>query len=144
MQSFNISIASDHSGFDLKTAIINYFRSNKLSIKDFGAYNPETTDYPLYANKVTQSIIEGISNVGILICATGIGMSIAANRYSGIRAALCTDLFMVERARQHNDANILIIGAKITSEELAIEMIDKFLSTKFEGGRHTSRLSQIN
>ncbi len=144
MKSYNIAIASDHSGFFLKTAVIQHLTQQNILVQDFGTYNSETTDYPIYAHKVVNCILEDKIPLGILICSTGIGMSIAANRYSNIRAALCTDLFTSERARSHNDANILVLGAKIVKEEIALQMIDKFRTTQFEGGRHSVRLSQIN
>ena len=144
MKTYNIVIASDHSGYPLKDRIIHHLIDQNISIYDLGTNSStDTVDYPVYATKVVNSILEGISSLGILICGTGIGMSIAANRRSGIRAALCTNLFMSERAKSHNDANILVFGAKIIDEKLALEMVDKFLITKFEGGRHSVRLSQL-
>lgn len=144
MKTYSILIASDHSGFSLKNKIISYLNNKNISILDYGTYNQEAVDYPDYAKKVVDGILENRAPLGILICGTGIGMSIAANRTSEIRAALCFDLFMAERSRAHNDANIIVLGAKIPNEELACQMVDKFLTTKFEGGRHSTRLSKIN
>ncbi|MDR0296923.1 MAG: ribose 5-phosphate isomerase B [Rickettsia sp.] len=144
MKTYNILIASDHSGFSLKNKIINYLNNKNISILDYGTYNQEAVDYPDYSKKVVDGILENRAPLGILICGTGIGMSIAANRTSEIRAALCFDLFMAERSRAHNDANIIVLGAKIPNGELACQMVDKFLTTKFEGGRHSTRLSKIN
>ncbi|HJD57453.1 MULTISPECIES: ribose 5-phosphate isomerase B [Rickettsieae] len=144
MKTYSILIASDHSGFSLKNKIISYLNNKNISILDYGTYNQEAVDYPDYAKKVVDGILENRAPLGILICGTGIGMSIAANRTSDIRAALCFDLFMAERSRAHNDANIIVLGAKIPNEELACQMVDKFLTTKFEGGRHSTRLSKIN
>lgn len=144
MKLYEIAIASDHSGFELKCAIIQHLNRQNITVQDIGAHNKDISDYPIYAHKLVNCMIEDKIPFGILICGTGIGMSIAANRYSAIRAALCTDLFMSGRARTHNDANILVLGAKITAQELALQMVDKFYTTKFEGGRHSVRLSQIN
>ncbi|WP_425360098.1 MULTISPECIES: ribose 5-phosphate isomerase B [unclassified Candidatus Tisiphia] len=144
MKTYSVLIASDHSGFSLKNKIISYLNNKNISILDYGTYNQEAVDYPDYAKKVVDGILENRAPLGILICGTGIGMSIAANRTSDIRAALCFDLFMAERSRAHNDANIIVLGAKIPNEELACQMVDKFLTTKFEGGRHSTRLSKIN
>ncbi|WP_425363135.1 ribose 5-phosphate isomerase B [Candidatus Tisiphia endosymbiont of Hybos culiciformis] len=144
MKTYSVLIASDHSGFLLKSKIISYLNNKNISIFDYGTYSQEIVDYPDYSKKVVDGILENRAPLGILICGTGIGMSIAANRISEIRAALCFDLFMAERARAHNDANIIVLGAKIPNEELACQMVDKFLTTKFEGGRHSARLSKIN
>ena len=143
MKTYNIVIASDHSGYALKDKILHHLINQNIPICDLGTNSMDTVDYPIYATKVVNAILEDIAPLGILICGTGIGMSIAANRRSGIRAALCTNLFMSERAKSHNDANILVFGAKIIDEKLALEMVDKFLITKFEGGRHSVRLSQL-
>jgi ribose 5-phosphate isomerase B len=143
MKLYNIVIASDHSGYTLKDKIVHHLTNQNISVNDLGTHNTDTVDYPIYAKKVVTCILEDTASLGILICGTGIGMSITANRSSGIRAALCVNLFMSERARSHNDANILVLGAKIIDEQLALEMVDKFLSTKFEGGRHSVRVSQI-
>lgn len=144
MKTYDLIIASDHSGFLLKSKIISYLHDKNISILDCGTYNQEIVDYPDYSKKVVDGILENVAPLGILICGTGIGMSIAANRTSEIRAALCFDLLMAERSRAHNDANVIVLGAKIPNEELACKMIDKFLTTKFEGGRHSARLAKIN
>ena len=140
----NIVISSDHNGYLLKNAIIQHLKSQNLSIEDLGPSNEEKVDYPDYAKKVVDRILERTSIVGILICDTGIGMSIAANRSSGIRAALCCNVFMAERARLHNDANILVLGARLTNEAESLAIVNKFLETKFEGGRHSTRLSKLH
>lgn len=144
MKTYNILIASDHTGFVIKGKIIDYLHSKNISVLDYGTNSQLAVDYPDYSKKVVDGILENIAPLGILICGTGIGMSIAANRTSEIRAAVCFDLFMAVRARAHNDANILVLGAKIPEEKLVYEMVDKFLITSFEGGRHTARLSKIN
>jgi ribose 5-phosphate isomerase B len=141
-----ISIASDHNGVALKNKLIQYLKdAKKYEVVDFGSNNSEeSVDYSDYAKKVCESILDGDASLGVLICGAGIGMSIASNRYSGIRAALCTNLFMSERARAHNDANILVLGSRISSEQDSINMLQKFLDTTFEGGRHARRLSKIS
>ena len=144
MRNINIAIASDHSGYLLKDKIIQYLsQKEEFKIIDLGTNSNEAVDYPIYAKMVVDNLLEGIVHTGILICGTGIGMSIAANRSSHIRAALCLDLFMAERARLHNDANILILASKITDYSLAMQIVDKFLRTSFEVGRHSSRLAKI-
>lgn len=139
-----ISIASDHNGVDLKEKIKKFLDKN-YEIIDFGPSDSlVSVDYPDYANKVCESIIDGQTSMGILICGTGIGMAISANRCSDIRAALCLNEFMAERARAHNDANILVIGSHISEEKDVLKMLSKFFSTSFEGGRHARRLSKIS
>lgn len=141
---YNISIASDHAGFSLKQAITEYLESKNYKTLDLGVFNGESSvDYPDYASSLCESLLENIGNIGILICATGIGMSIAANRFSGIRAALCTSVAMAELSRQHNDANILVLGCKNNSIDEVLSMVQKFLDTSFEGGRHIKRLAKI-
>lgn len=145
MQNCDLVIASDHAGFKLKEQIIKHLKVkySKMRIMDFGTNSEERVDYPDYTKPVTEAIINEESPKGVLICGTGIGMSIAANRSSDIRAALCTDVFMAEKSRQHNDANILVLGSKLTDKETAFKIIDAFLNTEFEGGRHASRLNKI-
>ncbi|MFY9589754.1 ribose 5-phosphate isomerase B [Rickettsia endosymbiont of Halotydeus destructor] len=143
MKTYNIIIASDHSGYQLKSNIISYLQKKSLTVYDCGTNDTERVDYPDYAKKAVDGIIEKLAPLGILIGDTGIGMSIAANRNSEIRAALCFDVFTAKSARAHNDANILILGAKILDSKIIYEIIDSFLATKFEGGRHSVRLSKI-
>ncbi|MGL4226207.1 MAG: ribose 5-phosphate isomerase B [Rickettsia sp.] len=143
MKNYDIVIASDHSGYELKSKIINYLEQKSLKIYNCGTNNTQTVDYPDYAKKVVDIIIEKLAPIGILISDTGIGMSIAANRSSEIRAALCNDISTAENAKAHNDANILILGAKTLDHKMLFDIIDKFLTTKFEGGRHSTRLSKI-
>lgn len=141
---YNISIASDHAGFFLKKSIISYIASKGYLVSDLGTFNDsQSVDYPDYASILCESILEDEGRVGILICATGVGMSISANRFSGIRAALCTSVLMAELARQHNDANLLVLGSKINNLDEALLIVQKFLDSKFEGGRHIKRISKI-
>ncbi|MBN8512194.1 MAG: ribose 5-phosphate isomerase B [Rickettsiales bacterium] len=143
MQNYDIAIATDHAGVRLKNKIKEYLQKIGINILDLGTNTEERVDYPDYANKMVEEIIAKTVSKGILICGTGIGMSIAANRSSDIRAALCFNEFMAERARSHNDANILVLGSKICEDDISLKMIDLFLHTKFEGGRHTGRLAKI-
>ncbi|MGI4776234.1 MAG: ribose 5-phosphate isomerase B [Janthinobacterium lividum] len=141
--TLNISIASDHSGYLLKGIIIQYLTNKTFIVRDLGTNSSEPVDYPDYAAKITEDILENNAEIGILICGTGIGMSIAANRRSGIRAALCTCISMAEGARAHNDANILVLPSKVVSENTIFGIINKFLITPFEGGRHNTRLDKL-
>ena len=133
----DIFIASDHAGFRLKEFLKKHFE-----LIDLGTDSESSCDYPIFAKKLAEKI--NGENCGILICGTGIGMSIAANRFSHIRAALCVNETMAELARQHNDANVLVLGARIIFEDTALKCVEKFLSTDFEGGRHQRRISLIN
>ncbi|MBN1465770.1 ribose 5-phosphate isomerase B [candidate division KSB1 bacterium] len=139
-----IAIGCDHAGFELKQQIIDYLAQSKIDYKDYGAYSPERVDYPDYGALIGKKVGAGEHEKGIIICGTGIGMSIAANKMKGARAALCTSDYMVEMARKHNDANILALGGRTTTIDLAIRMIRIFLNTEFEGGRHAVRVSKIH
>jgi ribose 5-phosphate isomerase B len=143
MKNYDLIIANDHAGYSLKTQIIEKYSGRKMQILDLGSHNEQRVDYPDFASAAVNAIIDGISTRAILICGTGIGMSIAANRSSAIRAALCTTEFMARKSREHNDANILILGSKITDTELSLKIVDIFLNTSFDGGRHIERLAKI-
>jgi ribose 5-phosphate isomerase B len=143
MQNFDIAIANDHTSVNLKIEIVNFLRDQKFNVLDLGTDDEVTVDYPDYVDKVREEIISETIDKAILICSTGIGMSIAANRSSMIRAALCTNIFMAQRARSHNNANILVLGSKVTSNIETLKIVDKFLNTKFEGGRHARRLDKL-
>ncbi len=144
MTNYDLLIASDHAGFRLKEELISYLeRRYKLKVKDFGTYSEAKVDYPDFTKVVVEAMLEDLSQKAILICSTGIGMSIAANRNSDIRAALCLNEDMARSSRQHNDANVLVLGSKFTSPEAAFGIIDQFLNAEFEGGRHARRLSKI-
>lgn len=144
-QNYDLVIASDHAGFKLKEKIIRHLKElkPKLRLMDCGTHNEDSVDYPDYTKLVTDAIINEESPRGVLICGTGIGMSIAANRSSDIRAALCVTAEMAEKSRQHNDANILVLGSRITDAKTALKILENFLNTEFEGGRHASRLNKI-
>ena len=139
-----VAIASDHAGYDLKEAIKNHFELGGVNYIDFGTDSTESVDYPVFANKVCASLKAGESNLGVLVCGTGIGMSIAANKHRNIRAARCTDTYSAKMARLHNDANIITLGSRVTGPGLAIEVVNKFLATDFEGGRHTGRVNMYD
>ena len=139
-----IGIASDHGGFKLKNHLADYIsNSSVLKVVDMGCYDEDSTDYPVWGHTVADGITEGKIERGIIICGTGIGISISANRHPGIRAALCYDVTTARLAREHNDANILALGARMTAPELAQEIVDTFLHTSFEGGRHARRVAGI-
>jgi len=143
MKNYDLAIASDHAGVKLKGKIIRDLRKKNIKVLDLGTDSEEKVDYPDFTYKMVEEIIEKTVSQGILICGTGIGMSIAANRSSDIRAALCTSEFMAERARSHNDANILVLGSKLVDDDISIKMVEKFLKTEFEGGRHARRIAKI-
>lgn len=139
-----IAIGSDHGGFALKKALMAHLDKRGLKYKDFGTYSEASCDYPAYGKAVANAVAGGECERGILICGTGIGMSMAANKVPGIRAALCGDCFSAEATRQHNDANILCMGARVVGEGLALKIADTFLDTPFSNDeRHIRRISQI-
>jgi ribose 5-phosphate isomerase B len=138
-----IALGCDHRGFRIKQAIMEFLPKLNHNYHDFGCYNMESVDYPDIAQKVGEAVASGDFDQGILICSTGIGMSMAANKIKGIRAALCHNAFAAQRARQHNDANILCLGGENIDIDLALEIVRTYLSTNFEGGRHILRLNKI-
>ncbi|MFC1532071.1 ribose 5-phosphate isomerase B [Thermodesulfobacteriota bacterium] len=141
----DIIIGADHAGFDMKEEYRLFFEKNKEhKVVDVGVYSRQSSDYPNIAHKVAQTITNGEYARGILICGSGIGMSITANRYRGVRAALCHNLYMARMSRQHNDANILVIGGRVIGVGLALDMLEVFLRTEFDGGRHRKRLDLID
>lgn len=138
-----ILIASDHGGYNLKSEIVKHIRQKGLEIEDFGCYNTESCDYPVYAKLVANEVIKSEDVKGILVCGTGIGMSIAANRIRGVRASHCTDTFSARMTRMHNNSNILCLGERITGVGLALDIVDIWLNTEFQGGRHQRRIDMI-
>lgn len=138
-----IAIGSDHAGFRLKEDLKNYIASLNIEVKDFGCHSEESVDYPDIAKEVALSVVNGEVDRGILICGTGIGMSISANKIKGIRAAVGNELLSVKLSREHNDANILTLGARIIGFEVAKEAVRIFLETPFLGGRHQRRIEKI-
>ena len=139
-----IAIASDHGGFDLKESIIAFLLKNGWEVDNFGAPSTDSVDYPDYGIKLAQAIIDKKFVRGILICGTGVGMSIVVNRFPGIRGTLCSDVYTAKMCREHNDSNVLIMGGRVIEVGLAIEILNIWLNTKFEGGRHQRRLDKIN
>ncbi|HEY9575968.1 MAG TPA: ribose 5-phosphate isomerase B [Lachnospiraceae bacterium] len=140
-----IALGCDHGGFALMQEIKQYLEKKGYEYRDFGTYSEDAVDYPDYAKKVVKAIGEGECERGILICGTGIGISIAANRFSHIRAALCTDCFMAEATRLHNDANVLALGGRVVGAGLAVKIVDTFLHTEFSGEeRHQKRIAGID
>lgn len=138
-----LAIGCDHGGYNLKTAILEHLDKKGIEYKDFGCYSTESCDYPDFAEKVAEAIVNGECERGIIVCGTGIGISIAANKVPGIRAAHCTDTFSAKASRQHNDANILALGERITGVGLALDIVDAYLEAEFEGGRHQRRVDKI-
>ncbi|CCX37488.1 ribose-5-phosphate isomerase B [Clostridium sp. CAG:1013] len=138
-----LAIGCDHGGFELKEAVRGYLEENNIPYEDFGAYNTDSIDYAPIAAKAAKAVASGEADYGILVCSTGIGISIAANKVKGIRAALCTNEFCAEMTRRHNNANILCMGGKVIDKETALKLVDIFLHTEFEGGRHQRRIDQI-
>ena len=138
-----IALAADHAGYLLKGKIIAYLTEKGYECVNLGTDTADSVDYPVYANKLCESILSGECECGILICGTGIGMSIAANRHKGIRAALCYAENCVELTRQHNNANVLCLGANITGPAIALNAVKTFLATDFEGGRHQRRVDKM-
>jgi ribose 5-phosphate isomerase B len=140
-----IIIGSDHAGFDLKEKCKSHLQGQDgFSVKDIGVFNKDASNYPEVAHKLARAVAEGEYKRGILICGSGLGMSMVANRYKGVRAALCHNLFLARMARMHNDANILVMGERVIGWGLALEMVDVFMGTPFEGGRHQLRCDQID
>lgn len=139
-----IAIASDHGGFQLKQEVMKHLEALGLQYKDFGTYSSESCDYPIYAEKAARAVAAGECEKGIIICGTGIGVSICANKVKGVRAALCGDCYSAEFTRLHNDANVLCMGARVTGSGLALKIVDTFLGTGFEGGRHARRVALIH
>jgi ribose 5-phosphate isomerase B len=138
-----IAIGSDHAGFQLKNEIIRHLEGGDYELKDFGTFVEESVDYPDYAKAVAYEVSEGRADFGILVCGTGIGISIAANKVNGIRCALCGDTFSAHSCREHNDSNIIALGSRVTGSGLAMDIVDTFLAAQYQGGRHQNRIDKI-
>ena len=138
-----IAFAADHAGFEYKVQLTEIVKNLKHEVMDFGAFSSEPVDYPDYAFPASKAVAEGKADFGIIICGTGIGMAITANKVSGIRAANCCSVKMAQMAREHNNANILALGARLIDIKLAARIIKTFLKTEFQGGRHQRRLEKI-
>ena len=139
-----IAIGCDHGGYLLKQDILIWLEENDYEFEDFGCYNTESVDYPVYAEKVARAVASGECEKGIVICTTGIGVSMAANKVKGIRCALCGDSYSAEMTRRHNDANVLAMGAGIIGPNMAKKITEVFLTTAFEGGRHARRVGLLD
>ena len=138
-----IGLGCDHGGYALMQSIKKHLEERGLEYKDFGTYSEESCDYPIYGEAVARAVAAGECELGILICGTGIGISLAANKVKGIRAAVCGDCYSAEMTRRHNDANILAMGARVVGQGLAEKIVDAFLDAEFEGGRHARRVDLI-
>ena len=138
-----IAIGCDHAGLELKNEIIKLLSGLGIDCIDYGTNTPESVDYPDFGEKVSEAVSSGEIERGILICGTGIGMSIVANKFPGIRASLCNDLFTAQMSRRHNDANVLVIGGRIVGQDLAKEIVKTWVNTPFDGSRHVNRLKKI-
>lgn len=139
-----IAIGSDHAGLNLKNEILRHLEQKGVQFKDFGTYSEESCDYPDFAEKVSEEVVNQSFDYGILVCGTGIGISIAANKIPGIRAALCSDTFSAHSCREHNDANILALGSRVVGAGLAFDIVDSFLGAEFQGSRHQKRIDKIS
>ncbi|MFQ5543149.1 MAG: ribose 5-phosphate isomerase B [Nitrospiria bacterium] len=143
MKKMKIIIASDHAGYHYKNRILKYLAEKEINCVDLGTDNGLSVDYPDYAMKVADTVSKGEIERGVLICGTGIGMSIVANKFSGVRAALCHNVKTAEASRRHNDANVLVLGERVLDEEEILPIVEKWLSTGFDGGHHQQRLDKI-
>ncbi len=138
-----IGIGNDHGGYELKMHIKKLLESKGIEVKDFGIHNTDSVDYPDIAVPVCESVVNGECECGILVCGTGIGMSIAANKINGIRAAHVTDSFSARMTKMHNNANVICLGGRITGPEIASDIVEAYINAKFEGGRHENRVGKI-
>ncbi|MBR5382134.1 MAG: ribose 5-phosphate isomerase B [Oscillospiraceae bacterium] len=138
-----IALGCDHGGYPLMQEVKRYLEESGLLYEDFGTFSTESCDYPIYAEKAARAVASGKCPRGILICGTGVGVSMCANKIKGIRCALCGDCFTAEFTRRHNDANMLALGARVTGAGLALKIVETFLNTDFEGGRHARRVAMM-
>lgn len=143
MDGARIAIGADHGGYELKEEIVKYLKSHNIEYQDFGTYSSESCDYPEFAKKVAQAVASGNFNKGILVCGSGIGVSIVANKVKGIRAALCWNLSTAQSARAHNDSNIVCLPQRQIEIDLGIQIVETWLNSEFEGGRHKRRVDMI-
>ena len=139
-----VAFACDHAGFALKEAVIAHLKEMGHEVVDFGCYTPECVDYPVQGEKAARAVASGECALGVLICGTGIGISLAANRVHGIRAAVCSESYSAELTRRHNDANMIAFGARVVGEGTACAILDAFFGAKFEGGRHAQRVAMLD
>lgn len=139
-----IALAADHGGYELKNIIKEHLKERKIKIVDLGTNSSESVDYPVYGKACAEAVASGKADLGIVCCGTGIGISIAANKVKGIRCGLCTSVEMATLTKQHNNANMIALGGRTTTPELAIEIVDAWLDTEFEGGRHQRRVDMLD
>ena len=139
-----IAFGCDHAGFTLKEAVVSHLKSRGFEVEDVGCYTPERVDYPVIGEKAARLVASGECELGVIICGTGIGISLAANKVRGIRAAACSDTYSAEYTRRHNNANMIAFGARVVGEGLACAIVDAFLDAKFEGGRHAVRVAMLD
>ena len=139
----NVAIACDHGGYELKLAVMKHLDELGVTYTDFGCDSDKSVDYPDYGVPAAKAVAEGKFEAGILICGTGIGMSLCANKVKGIRAAVCTETFVARMTRAHNNANVLCMGARVIGAGVALDIVDAFLSTEFDGGRHATRIGKV-
>jgi ribose 5-phosphate isomerase B len=139
-----IALGADHAGFALKEALKAWLIDHGYQVLDYGTHSPESVDYPDYAAKVAEAVADRKVERGVLVCGTGIGMAIAANKVSGVRAALCSDLFTARMSREHNDANVLTLGGRLMGQEMAVDILNMWLATEFSAGRHQRRIEKIS
>lgn len=138
-----IALGSDHGGFQMKEMLCAYLEEQGYEVLNLGTYDEKSVDYPEYGRKVGKAVVSGEADRGIVVCGTGIGISMAANKVKGVRAALCTNEFMAEMSRRHNNANVLSLGGRVIGPELAKNIVKVWLNTEFDGGRHANRISQF-
>lgn len=143
LSEMKIAMANDHAGYELKLHVLAWLEAQGALVKDFGCYSSESCDYPDFAHPCAEAVDKGEADFGVIICGTGNGISMTANKHQGVRAALCWDTPLAELARQHNNANMLAMPARFISEEKAMEIVRTFFSTDFEGGRHERRVAKI-
>jgi ribose 5-phosphate isomerase B len=143
MMMMKIALGSDHGGFQLKEVIKEYLKDKNYEIEDFGTYDTSSVDYPEIGEKVAVAVKDEVADKGIIVCGTGLGISISANKVPGIRAALVSDTFSAKMSRAHNDANILALGGRVLGDDLALEIVEAWLNTEFEGGRHERRVNKM-
>ncbi len=142
-EKITVALGCDHGGYEVKEMIRDYLTAKGFSCQDFGCHSTESCDYPVFAKAAAQAVGEGKCRFGVVVCTTGIGVSICANKVKGVRCALCHDSFSAQMTRRHNDANMLALGAGITGPKLICEILDVFFSTEFEGGRHQRRVDEM-
>lgn len=139
-----IAIASDHGGFELKEIVKKHLEERGLEVADLGTHSDASVDYPVYGKACGEAVVNGEADCGIVVCGTGIGISIAANKVKGVRCGLCTSVEMAQLTKQHNNANVLALGGRTTAPELALQIVDAWLDTEFEGGRHERRTDMLD